>query len=438
MDLLALLNIDDLPEQQTRIQTLFGSDPGFDKKLGFDACCACGKASVKYECQSCHRVKYCSKKCRDKDSSPHEISDHDDDDDDYDAGGGGEQALGHSSVICALLALCNDDEAIDVGNKTEISSFSTERRTAATDRVISEFESYPATLANVLMEAPCYQEALENSKGSRLTIHVIGASTDSELWEGHPDKKKENKVFGSYADALAEVSERFKMKSIVLQFFGPQCPKINLNETIEIPPIQAKKSTTKLKVTTSNVDYDGRTAKNDNQLKPDILVFFNPGFTCPDYAWEETLFSCMKTKKCPFLVTTNTEMEALADMQFLYHRELFQDIPETLKLMLESNGDGMLPEGDEDDYGGGADGGDADTNTFFSLNPYCGLRVRQSGTMANDLYVKSRWIFGGFSGPKKEGMQQSKKEESEATSEGKRKRVGGARANNKRANPALV
>ena len=38
---------------------------------------------------------------------------------------------------------------------------------------------------------------------------------------------------------------------------------------------------------------------------------------------------------------------------------------------------------------------DDDNETFFSVNPFCGYRVRQSGTMANDLYVKSRWIFGG-------------------------------------------
>jgi hypothetical protein len=35
-----------------------------------------------------------------------------------------------------------------------------------------------------------------------------------------------------------------------------------------------------------------------------------------------------------------------------------------------------------------------DTTFFFGKNPYAGLRVRQSGTVGNNLYVKNRWIVG--------------------------------------------
>lgn len=424
MDLLASLQLEDLPEQQTRILI---NDPESDLKLGFDSCCVCGKLSTKVECSSCSRVKYCSKECRRKDSAGADFDDAEQE----------EQALGHTSVICALLSLCNDDEAIDEGDEKELSSFSDDRRSAAVDRVASEFESYPATLANVIMDGPCYQEALEKSKGSKLTIHVIGASTDSELWEGHPDKNQEKKVFSNYADALAEVADRFQMKSIVLQFFGPQCPKINVDETIEIPSIGTKKPSTKLQVRTFRGDYDG-TAINKNQSKPDILVFFNPGFTCPDYTWDKTLFSCMKDNRLPFLVTTNTEMEALADTQYLFDRALFQDIPQAIKYVFESNGEGGAPgEGEEqDEISSDDDDNNGDNSSFFSVNPYCGLRVRQSGTMANDLFVKSRWIFGGFSGPRRKGGLSGR--EKTKPSKGKRKRVDGSNANSKRSNPALV
>lgn len=417
MDLLKSLNLEDLPEQQTKIRI---DDPDFDLKLGFDSCCVCGKASTKVECSSCHRVKYCSKECRriDSESTDEEPIDE------------GDQALGHSSVICALLGLCNDDEAIDEGDKKELSSFSEDRRVAAVDRVASEFESYPATLANIIMEGPCFQQALEKSRASKLTIHVIGSSTDSELWEGHPDKNQERDVFKCYADALAEIADRFQMKTIILQFFGPQCPKINIDETIEIPSIGTKKSFTKLRVRSSNLDYDG-TVRNENQSTPDILVFFNPGFTCPDYAWEKTLSSCMKHNRFPFLVTTNTEMEALADMQYLFDREYFLDIPQAFKSILENSGEGGIV-GDEES----PDDNDEDISSFFSLNPYCGLRVRQSGTMANDLFVKSRWIFGGFSGPRRERVPSGRV--TSKSSQGKRKRVEGASANNKKSNPALV
>ena len=137
----------------------------------------------------------------------------------------------------------------------------------------------------------------------------------------------------------------------------------------------------------------------------------------------------MKDNQFPFLVTTNTEMEALADMQYLFDRELFEDIPQALKFMLENTG-----AEDQDQSSLIDDGNDGDSSSFFSLNPYCGMRVRQSGTMANDLYVKSRWLFGGISGPlTKEVASLSKKESSS-----KRKRVVGENANNKKANPALV
>ena len=43
MDFLLSLGIEDLPEQQTRIPKSFSSDPNFDLKLGFDACCSSGK-----------------------------------------------------------------------------------------------------------------------------------------------------------------------------------------------------------------------------------------------------------------------------------------------------------------------------------------------------------------------------------------------------------
>lgn len=425
MDLLKSLNLEDLPEQQTKIKRY---DCDFNLKLGFDSCCICGKASTKIECSNCHRVKYCSKKCRRLDSeSP------DEDFSCYE----GDQALGHSSVICALLGLCNDDEAIEEGDKKELASFSEDRRLAAVDRVSSEFESYPATLANIIMDGPCYQEALEKSRASKLTIHIIGSSTDSEFWEGHPDKDQERDVFKCYADALAEIADRFQMNMILLQFFGPQCPKIDIDETIEIPSIETKNSSTQLQVRSSNLDYDG-TVVNGHQSKPDILVFFNPGFTCPDYAWEKTLSSCMKQNRFPFLVATNTEMEALADMQYLFDRDFFQDIPQALKTMLECSGPGAIENNDRgQDQESPIDGDiDDDTSSFFSLNPYCGLRVRQSGTMANDLYVKSRWIFGGFSGPRKEKIRS--KRTTGKSSHGKRKRVEGSYANNKKSNPALV
>jgi hypothetical protein len=80
---------------------------------------------------------------------------------------------------------------------------------------------------------------------------------------------------------------------------GPACPKNKIDRTVVIPQVQqqhGKKSssrTAKLHVQTRNQDYN---LDNNKQSSPAIIVFFNPGFTCPDYDWEMSL-SCLKKKE---------------------------------------------------------------------------------------------------------------------------------------------
>lgn len=401
MDFLRSLNVEDVPEQQTRTSRLQEEHPDFDLNLGFDSCCTCGKAAPTVSCEKCRRVKYCTEKCRLEDA---ECAVDD------------ELALGHTSVICALLALCNDDEAVEEEDGDEVASLGAERKQAAMDRVNSDYESYPATLANVMMESPCFQSSLQQRSKDELTIHIVGASEGSELWGDHPDPNQRRKVLQSYADALAEVAEIFHLSSIVLEFVGPECPHKFIDTTIPLPPVQAKQSSSKLHVKTSPHDY------RKTELTPDVIIFFNPGFTCPDYDWEETVAS-MKNFSIPFLVSTNTELEAIADLQYLWDRGLIQDIPAGLLGMLDGNDDHEDQEEEEDKEG----------NAFLGINPYCGLRVRQNGTMANDVYVKSRWIFGGILGSP-DALQKKKKD---VPPKKKIKTTAGS-GSSKRSNPALV
>ncbi|KAG7370049.1 hypothetical protein IV203_027795 [Nitzschia inconspicua] len=416
MDLLESLNVDDLPEQQTRFSHLLHDSDDFGLKLGFDACCACGKKNPNFDCPSCRRVKYCSETCCRADSSLC-----------LDGDIGEEAALGHTSVICSLLNLCTDDEVMEGKNPAEISALDKGQQTSATDRLASEFESYPATLANVIMDGAPYQNVLKKCAGKGITIHVIGASQDSELWQGHPDPIQEKKVFEGYADALAEIAEKNKLSWIRLHFFGPELCEEMKDRTTPIPPVQATKSRSNLIVRMFQKSY-----RIDNNISPpDIAVFFNPGFTCTDYDWEQSL-SFLRSNEIPFLVATNTEMECMADIQYLMDRQLFQDIPAGLKSVLLGE-EGI--DGDEDE--------EDDSVSFLSLNPYAGLRVRQSGTMANDVYVKSRWIFGGISG----GISERKRQAPPASAQGdnsrqelttvkKRKTTGSG--NSKTSNPALI
>ena len=90
------------------------------------------------------------------------------------------------------------------------------------------------------------------------------------------------------------------------------------------------------------------------------------GFTCPDYSWVESLDSCLGI---PFFVTTNTEMEAMADMQYLHQKGYIDSLPRSVSDIIS---DGI---GDHDidsiEYSNEA--------MFFGEKPNAGLRVRQSG-----------------------------------------------------------
>ena len=364
MDLLASLHIDDLPEEQTRAAHLVNTlaeDP--DIRVGFNACATCAsQEQVTVECKGCRRVKYCSEECRKKDASP-TISDD-------------EQAMGHSSIICAILRTCNDDEDAD---DPETAQSAPE---GAVDRVRSEYESYPATLSNILMEGPCYQELLMkcSDRDKSLTIHVIGASAEAEIWNG----KEYDEVFGAYAEALTQLVEAFSFGRIQLHMVGPDCPSQSLKEERIIRLVDSK-STYQFQMMTHRASYNKVLLKS--LPKADTVVYFNPGFTCPDYDWEESI-TCMKPGTA-FCVTTNTQNEGVGDCLFLLEHGLVPALPPMVAEII------------------GSEVADESGSIFFAENPYAGSRVRQSGTMANDVYVKNRWIYGGVFG---EGVSKSKGE----------------------------
>ena len=406
MDLLKSLRLDELPEQQTRTAHLIENHPNFQLSLGFDSCCVCGKSDPLYECELCHRIKYCSSACRAEDSDSSKRRPRNDGDEEEE-----DHALGHSAVICALLRVCNDDEAVERASGGN--TLDDRKRLAAIDRLASEYESFPATLANILIDGPCFQNALYNRRGGTLTVHIVGASHDGELWCGHPEPSQKKSVFRNYAEALVELAERHDFKTIELSFVGPECPSENLSLSVSISVLGKRDPCSALLVTTHCGNYDTKRMHYGQMIDPDIVVFFNPGFTCPDYDWNDAL-SCIK-EGTPLLVTTNTELEGVADIQYLIERKLIKTIPSGLEEMLDisSCNDRSV---------------NSDNDSFFSVNPYCGNRVRQSGTMANDLYVKNRWILGTTLGRSCGNTVEQP---------AKRLKIVGS-GNTKKANPALV
>ena len=242
MDLVESLNLP-LPEQQTRISEHSPLAEALEAnpliEVGFNACCCCGKdlttkskkSGSIIECKGCQRVKYCSTKCRTLDSTRMEEQDEGGEEDEYLP-----IQHGHSSIVCALLRLCNKDEAVEDklfrkgGGGALLRD--NDDNDASMDRVRSELESYPATLANVILEDPCYERVFlskknNNEKSSKqLVIHVVGASLEAELWSNVSAAQE------AYAGALESVTEQNKrLERIHLIFVGPDCPKQNMRQS---------------------------------------------------------------------------------------------------------------------------------------------------------------------------------------------------------------
>jgi predicted RNA-binding Zn-ribbon protein involved in translation (DUF1610 family) len=479
MDLLERLQLDDLPEQQTRTMHLMiqmmmkttssssGRSNNHNKilqepeeeapepptSLGFDNCAACGQEllssspsqqqQVSWTCPNCQRIRYCSESCRYADANVplndgatnnnrrtaaggnhHEEEPQEPQQDDH---GEDDGALGHTAIICSLLKLCNDDEMVEEtivaasggleSTTSSSSSFTTNTTLAAArNRVRSEYESYPSTLANVLAEGPCYQSILRHRRAA-LTIHIIGASTDAELTRGptehrngghgdsdcHDDgdsQRQQQLVIQDYAEALSELVERNDLQQVNLLFIGPDCPAdIPWNVTVPIPIMpndddDHHQTMTVGKKLLSVQTYRGlyhNVVRDGDMAVPaaDIVVFFHPGFTHPDYDnWQETLTAI--PSGTPFLLTSHTEMEAIADAQYLLEQDKIQSLPAGLADILQVDIDTADNADNDNNAGGGC---------FFAVNPFHGLRVRQNVTMANDLYVKNRWMLGGTIGP---------------------------------------
>lgn len=413
MDFLASLGIDDLPEQQTRVKDLVEKYPDFDLRLGFDACCACGgKIDNEVLCPVCRRVSYCSEACRLQDSTALPPSSSDDEQD-------SEQALGHAAVICSLLKLCQDDDDVEAEYKAD--AMDPKARQEAQDRIQSEKESYPATLFNILRDGPAFQSVWSNVEGNdrKVKIHVIGASQEAELWNATTDEERD-RVVQAYADACSELAESKKIRALQVLFVGPEysaIPNTGMTWTKQHPISQGseKGSVVGDLVFQTRVGlYNKNTIQEEGT--PDIVVFFNPGFTVPDYEWRDCIAAI--PQGTPFLLTTNTEVEGIADAQFLLDQDKVQSIPPGLQDIF-----GLYSEGDDEDQ-------KQSTLSFFDVNPFCGNRVKQSGTMANDLFVRNRWMLGGIMDSYNPGK--------EAESIGSKKQKTNVDSNKKSTNPALI
>jgi hypothetical protein len=111
----------------------------------------------------------------------------------------------------------------------------------------------------------------------------------------------------------------------------------------------------------------------------DAIIGFNLGLSCSDYDWPAALGAMQDRAAAndeapvPMLLTANSRAEAEAEL------ELLGDI-------------GLLAVDKEWLQGGKSK---EDPVGFLQRNPLGWLRPLQSGSMGNDVYLKSCWLFGG-------------------------------------------
>ena len=111
-------------------------------------------------------------------------------------------------------------------------------------------------------------------------------------------------------------------------------------------------------------------------------------------------------------------MEGIADCQYLLDQDRIQTIPPALADMF-----GLYSSTDEEED-------DDEVSSVFTENPFRGSRVRQSGTMGNDLFVKNRWILTGIL-----DSYDTSKEKKESVAKRTKTQSSG---NRKMDNPALI
>ncbi|KAL3764493.1 hypothetical protein ACHAW5_004756 [Stephanodiscus triporus] len=319
-----------------------------------------------------------------------------------------------------------------------------------------------------------------------VVLHVVGASADSELWgwdgkrvvsggggggRNGDEEGEDVHVTNAYAEASANLSSyledllQIRSVSIRCVFVGPDCPPANAS-VVRLPIPDSRSST--LTIETHRCDYGGGGGDDARRQRlelpaPDAIVFFNPGFSCTDYDWSDALSAASSWPTggpTPFLIATNTEIEGYADVGYMLDgghvdpRSLPADVLEAMDRLPVAD-DVRRRRSDDDDDDDDDDDHRSEGAFLFRMNPYAGLRVRQSGTMGNDLYVKNRWIVcglfrgGGLTEKRKDGKpfadgdddggeeKARKRRRDEARHEGPNGK-GGAKNATKRKNPALI
>jgi hypothetical protein len=235
-----------------------------DALLGIDCCGVCGSKEKLIDCNTCHRISYCSKPHQAQDKSVH-------------------------SRVCPYLATITEDESLGVDESKlenmismiDLNEYGNSwsdllkvKLDSPVTRLISSFLSYPLTLISVIE-----RHYLDDIR----VIHVIGAS------------KQEIKFLDTW-------NPLFKLfPKLILYFIGPE-----LDQNVKI------ETENDGRIFIHGLKYHELIAQKKKMRVPDLIVGFHLGLTVEDYEWNESL-EAIKSYGSPVLLTGYSRDEILMD-----------------------------------------------------------------------------------------------------------------------------
>ena len=261
------------------------------------------------------------------------------------------------------------------------------------------------------------------SKPAGARVYVIGAShveTDVASW-------------GYSARCLAALAARENISTcnLTVCLIGPEVPEAQHRKTILLPVQQSDAAATATHSEHVNVklychrgNFEGYHAFNYSR-PPDAVFGFNLGLSVPDYSWGAGLAAvhdCAKTiarnggAPLPVVCTASSRAEAVQELLLLEQHQILRIDKEqnraieaedgssasllqaarrdlTGTCLHHASGDSVAVQAESDDDS--ASEGQHNL-IFLQKNVYGWERVQQSGSMANDIYRKSCWLFGGI------------------------------------------
>lgn len=245
-------------------------------------------------------------------------------------------------------------------------------------------------------------------------MYVIGASgveSDVASWD-----------YSARCLASLAAREKIGSGSLSVCLIGPEIPEEQHRKTVVLPLQQRDAAATepcvRITIYCHRGNFEGYHAFNYSR-RPDAVFGFNLGLSVPDYSWGAGLAAvhdCAKTiardggPPLPILCTASSRAEAVQELLLFEQHKILRIDQEQTKKIEEGEQAGhpawlraaridatsqKVPDTLVETQAESDNVSDDENEIFLQPNDYGWERVQQSGAMANDVYRKSCWLFGG-------------------------------------------